>query len=220
MPKGYMVSAHRSEANPVKRLAYLELAKPAIEAANGKFLSTGARVVAKENELAQRTVLIEFESFEAAVAANESEGYQEALEALTDGADRDIRLIRGILIMKFIRWSIGKLILCLDFITRPKPLVRAEYDQNKIDLVTSNLSLYQFNACPFCVKVRRKMRRLSLNIELRDAKNNFKFKEDLIKKGGKHKVPCLRIDYDNEEIKWIYGSDDINHYLETNFQSI
>ena len=96
MPKGYMVSAHRSEANPVKRLAYLELAKPAIEAANGKFLSTGARVVAKENGLAQRTVLIEFESFEAAVAADESEGYQEALEALTDGADRDIWLNRGI----------------------------------------------------------------------------------------------------------------------------
>ena len=96
MPKGYMVSAHRSEADPGKRLAYLELAKPAIEAAGGKFLSTGARVVAKENGLAQRTVLIEFESFEAAVAAYESVGYQKALVALADGSDRDIRLIEGI----------------------------------------------------------------------------------------------------------------------------
>ena len=100
MPKGYMVSAHRSEADPAKRLAYLELAKPAIEpaieAAGGKFLSTGARVVAKGNGLAQRTVLVEFESFEAAVAAYESVGYQKALEALADGSDRDIRIIEGI----------------------------------------------------------------------------------------------------------------------------
>ena len=93
MPKGYMISAHRSEADPVKRGAYLELAVPAIEAAGGKFLSTGARVVAKENGLAQTTTVIEFESLEAAVAAYESEDYQNALEALAGGSDRDIRLI-------------------------------------------------------------------------------------------------------------------------------
>jgi uncharacterized protein (DUF1330 family) len=91
-----MVSAHRSEADSAKRLAYLELAKPAIEAAGGKFLSTGAKVLAKENGLAHRTVLIEFESFEAAVAAYESEEYQKALEALANGADRDVRLIEGV----------------------------------------------------------------------------------------------------------------------------
>ena len=96
MPKGYMISAHRSEADPVKRAAYLELAGPAIEAAGGKILSKGARVVAKENGLAQQTVIIEFESFEAAVAAYESKGYQKALEALAGGSNRDIRLIEGV----------------------------------------------------------------------------------------------------------------------------
>ena len=96
MSKGYMVSAHRSEADPNKRAAYLELAVPAIEAAGGKFLSTGARVVAKENGLAQKTVLIEFESYEAAVAAYDSKDYQKALEVLADGSDRDIRLIEGV----------------------------------------------------------------------------------------------------------------------------
>ena len=96
MPKGYMISAHRSEADPVKRAAYRKLAKPAIEATGGKFLSLGEKVVAKENGIAQRTVLIEFESFEAAVAAYESEGYQKALDALSGGADRDIRLIEGV----------------------------------------------------------------------------------------------------------------------------
>ena len=72
MSKGYMVSAHHSEADPNKRTAYLELAVPAIEAAGGKFLSTGARVVARENGLAQKTVLIECESYEVAVAADHS----------------------------------------------------------------------------------------------------------------------------------------------------
>ena len=96
MPKGYMISAHRSEADPIKRAAYLELAGPAIEAAGGKILSKGARVVAKENGLTQQTVIIEFESFEAAVAAYESADYQKALEALAGGSDRDIRLIEGV----------------------------------------------------------------------------------------------------------------------------
>ena len=96
MPKGYMISAHRSEADPVKRAAYLELAGPAIEANGGKILSKGARVVAKENGLAQQTVIIEFESFEAAVAAYESKDYQKALEALAGGSNRDIRLIEGV----------------------------------------------------------------------------------------------------------------------------
>jgi len=122
--------------------------------------------------------------------------------------------------IKFIRWVIGKLILSLDFITRPKPILREYHDQIKIDSITSNFSLYQFNACPFCVKVRRKIRSLSLNIELRDAKGNFKFKEELMKKGGRYKVPCLRIDCDNEEIKWIYGSDDINELLESKYKNI
>lgn len=96
MPKGYMISAHRSPADPKKSEAYRALAKPALEAAGGKFLAAGGRVVAKENGVAERTILIEFESFEAAVAAFESDGYQAALKALDGGADRDIRLFEGL----------------------------------------------------------------------------------------------------------------------------
>ena len=62
----------------------------------GKFLASGGRVVAKENGIAERTILIEFESFETAVAAFESDAYQVALEALDGGADRDIRLFEGL----------------------------------------------------------------------------------------------------------------------------
>ena len=96
MPKGYMISAHRSERDPVKGAAYSELAEDAIIAAGGRFLAGGdCRVVAKENGIAQRTVLIEFDSFDAAVAAYESEGYQKAVKALDGGADRDIRIFEG-----------------------------------------------------------------------------------------------------------------------------
>ncbi len=96
MPKGYMISAHRSPADPDKSAAYRELAKPALEAEGGRFLAAGGRVVAKENGVNERTILIEFDSFEAAVAAFESAAYQEALRALDGGADRDIRLFEGL----------------------------------------------------------------------------------------------------------------------------
>jgi uncharacterized protein (DUF1330 family) len=96
MPKGYMISAHRSPADAEKGAAYRVFAKPALEAAGGKFLAAGGRVVAKENGVAERTILIEFESFEAAVAAFESDAYQEAIRALDGGADRDVRLFEGV----------------------------------------------------------------------------------------------------------------------------
>ena len=97
MAKGYMLSAHRREADPDKRDAYLALAIPAIQAAGGRALSSGeCRVEARENGIAQRTVLIEFDSFEAAIAAYESGPYQRALKALGDGADRDVRLFEGL----------------------------------------------------------------------------------------------------------------------------
>ena len=96
MPKGYMLAAHRAEADPVKREAYLKLAGAALQAAGGKYLSRVGKVEARENGVAQRTILIEFESFDAAVAAYESNDYQEALKALDGGADRDIRLFEGL----------------------------------------------------------------------------------------------------------------------------
>jgi uncharacterized protein (DUF1330 family) len=96
MAKGYMLSAHRKEADPVKRAAYMKLAGSALEAAGGKFLAKGGRVEARENGLSERTILIEFSSYEAAIAGYESKAYQEALDALDGGADRDIRLFEGL----------------------------------------------------------------------------------------------------------------------------
>jgi glutaredoxin len=117
--------------------------------------------------------------------------------------------------MKIIRWLLGRLILTLNFIFAPKPLKREAELQNKIDQETKKLQLFQYQACPFCVKVRRAMRRNSLNITLIDAKIPEN-KKMLAEQGGEVKVPCLRIE-ENNEIIWMYESSDIITYLETRF---
>lgn len=119
--------------------------------------------------------------------------------------------------MKLIRWVLGRVILGVDFLTRPKPLVRDKEDQEAVDAMTAKMSLYQFNACPFCVKVRRQLRKQSLKIELRDAKNNAGFKDELTREGGKHKVPCLRIEEGEKSVRWLYSSGDISSFLEKEF---
>ncbi|MYQ76486.1 MULTISPECIES: DUF1330 domain-containing protein [unclassified Streptomyces] len=96
MPKGYWVSVYRTIADPEKLAAYNRLAPPAVEAGGGRVLSRGTRVEAYEAGIAERTVLVEFDSFEQAVAARESPAYQEALAALADGAERDFRIVEGV----------------------------------------------------------------------------------------------------------------------------
>lgn len=96
MPKGYWVSAYRTIADPEKVAAYDKLARPAVKAAGGRLLSRGSRVVTHDAGIAERTILIEFDSFEQAVAARASAAYQEALAALADGVERDFRIIEGL----------------------------------------------------------------------------------------------------------------------------
>jgi uncharacterized protein (DUF1330 family) len=94
--KGYWVSAYHTISDPEKLAAYIKLAGPAVQAGGGRLLARGGRVVAYDAGIAERTVLIEFDSFEQALAAHESEAYQEALVALSDGVERDFRIIEGI----------------------------------------------------------------------------------------------------------------------------
>ena len=96
MPKAYILSAHRSAADPTKRDAYVKLAVPAIQKAGGRFLASTDNVIIKENGIKERTVLIEFDSFDQAIGAYESQDYQEALKALDGGADRDFRIFEGL----------------------------------------------------------------------------------------------------------------------------
>ncbi|MET7313292.1 MULTISPECIES: DUF1330 domain-containing protein [unclassified Streptomyces] len=96
MAKGYWVSVYRTIADPERLAAYDKLAGPAVKTAGGRLLSRGSRVVAHDAGIAERTVLIEFDSFEQAVAARASAAYQEALAALADGVERDFRIIEGL----------------------------------------------------------------------------------------------------------------------------
>jgi uncharacterized protein (DUF1330 family) len=96
MAKGYWVSVYPAVSAPERLTAYDKLAGPAVRAAGGRLLSRGGRVVAHEAGITQRAVLIEFDSFEQAVAAYESDAYQKALVALPDGFERDFRIIEGI----------------------------------------------------------------------------------------------------------------------------
>ena len=95
MAKAYWVATYRSIADPDALAAYAKLAGPAIAAGGGRMLARGVPAQVYEAGLQQRTVLIEFDSVEAARAAHDSPAYQEALAALAGGADRDIRIVEG-----------------------------------------------------------------------------------------------------------------------------
>ena len=96
MPKAYWVVTYRSIKNPDKLAAYAKLAGPAIQAAGGRFLVRGTPSKTYELGMNQRTVVSEFESLQKAIAAHDSPAYQEALRALGDGAERDLRICEGV----------------------------------------------------------------------------------------------------------------------------
>jgi uncharacterized protein (DUF1330 family) len=96
MKKGYWIVAYRLIADEPAAKAYGALALPAVESFGGRFLTRSTSQI-KPYEAGQglRTVLVEFDSYETALAARESEAYQKALQALGSGADRDFRIVEG-----------------------------------------------------------------------------------------------------------------------------
>ena len=119
-----------------------------------------------------------------------------------------------IMIMSLIRWPIGRLILLVNFVFSPKSPKRSLAEQAKVDDKTKNLSLYQLPSCPFCVKVRRTMKREGLNIELRNINQKNDYREELIREGGKRTVPCLRIEKSDGQVQWLYESSDVIAHLQ------
>lgn len=117
------------------------------------------------------------------------------------------------MIMALIRWPIGQAILLVDRLTAPRPPAREPARQAAVDAAVSDLALYQYRACPFCVKTRRAMRRLGVDLELRDAKGDPRHRQDLLERGGRLQVPCLRIPTGDGGERWLYESDDIIAFL-------
>lgn len=96
MPKGYWVTIYRKITDPAKLAAYAELAPKATAPFGGKYIARGTAANAYEAGLKERIVISEFPSVEQARAAYESEGYKNALKALGDGAERDVRIVAGL----------------------------------------------------------------------------------------------------------------------------
>ncbi|MBT3411423.1 MAG: glutaredoxin [Halieaceae bacterium] len=119
--------------------------------------------------------------------------------------------------MQIIRLILGKLILLGNWIFTPQSLKRDPALQAAVDQQAASLALYQYEACPFCVKVRRSMKRQGLTIVTRDVKRSENAKDELLAGGGNLKVPCLRIDQGEQDYEWMYESKDIIQYLEARF---
>jgi len=117
------------------------------------------------------------------------------------------------LFFRTIRRIIGPIMLLIDKLTTPKGVSRPPEVQQKLDQTTQQLSLYQFKTCPFCMKVRREIKRLSLNIEVCDAQHNPANRERLLNDGGQIKVPCLHIRQTDGNDTWLYESNDVIQYL-------
>jgi uncharacterized protein (DUF1330 family) len=95
MAKAYWIACYREISDPAKLAAYAQLALPAIEAGGGRILARGVAARAYEDGKLERTVLIEFESVEQAVATHDSVAYQAALAVLAGGVVRDLRIVQG-----------------------------------------------------------------------------------------------------------------------------
>ena len=104
--------------------------------------------------------------------------------------------------MQIIRFILGRIILFLDWLTSPRPNKISRTELDAIHNKVKNMTIYEFRACPFCVRVRRFMKK----------NNKVIFAQELIDGGGKLQVPCLKIG-DSNNSEWLYESKDIILYL-------
>ncbi len=120
---------------------------------------------------------------------------------------------------KTLRVILGPFMLLWEIVTRPKAIARPLLEQVEVDQHCQKLALYQYKTCPFCIKVRQEMHRLSLNIETIDAQQEGANRTTLVNGGGKAKVPCLRITDHVGKNQWMYESGEIIAYLRRRFAS-
>jgi len=99
----------------------------------------------------------------------------------------------------------------------PKGMTRTPELQQQVDRECERLVLYQFKTCPFCIKVRHEIARLSLPIALRDAQHDAEHRAALLASGGKIQTPCLHITDEQGNVQWLYESSAIIDYLQQRF---
>lgn len=120
---------------------------------------------------------------------------------------------------KTLRLVLGPVMLVWERVSRPTGIKRPPSHQVDVDRQCQDLAFYQFRTCPFCIKVRQEMHRLSLPIERRDAQNDAKNRADLVQGCGRPKVPCLKITDTSGKVQWLNDSGAIIAYLHQRFAS-
>ena len=118
---------------------------------------------------------------------------------------------------RILRIVLGPFMLFKEALTRPKGVVRSAAAQQSINAQCQSLALYQYKTCPFCIKVRQEMARLSLPIQRIDAQPPGADRDTLTREGGHIKVPCLKITGAAGNSQWLYDSDQIIAYLRSRF---
>ena len=118
------------------------------------------------------------------------------------------------MILKVLRNAMGLPIVFFDWLTRPTPIRRSTEDQQTAQAALNGHALYQLYACPFCVKTRRAVHTLGVDLEARNINKHPHFRAELEQGGGRVKVPCLRIEREGD-VQWMYESKDIISYLES-----
>jgi len=121
------------------------------------------------------------------------------------------------LFFRTVRLVLAPVVVTIDRMTTPKGIDRPADEQARVDQETSDLTLYHFQSCPFCIKTRRAIKRLALDIELRDVQRNMTYRSELQTGGGEVKVPCLRISNADGQVQWMYESADIIDYVNRRF---
>ena len=116
-----------------------------------------------------------------------------------------------------IRLILTPVMLFIERLTTPKGIKRSGVAQADVNAACQQLQLYQFKACPFCIKVRKELARLNLPVEKRDAQGDNSHRQLLASEGGRVKVPCLRIETAPGTVQWLYESGDIIKYLNNRF---
>ena len=119
-----------------------------------------------------------------------------------------------------LRIVLGPFMLLKERLSQPKGMVRAAAAQAEVDAQCQALALYQFKTCPFCIKTRQEIGRLSLNIKRIDAQAEGTDRQALLAATGKTAVPCLRIVNAAGQSQWLQDSSKIIAYLQGRFAAI
>jgi glutaredoxin len=127
------------------------------------------------------------------------------------------QLIRHL--FRTLRVILGPVMLLKERLSRPTAEQRSIDRQTEVDRQCKDLALYQFQTCPFCIKVRREMHRLSLPIARLDAQRDAQNRTALLQGTGATKVPCLKITEADGSARWLTESSAINAYLHERFSA-